>query len=60
VAENRLIATLGMDPEIGSVSEISLKDLTAQLDKTASPWKQLIAAPKTESVVKVQPATSKW
>ena len=60
VAENRLIATLGMDPEIGSVSEVSLKDLTTQLDKNQSPWKLLSESKTTDSIVKVQPAASKW
>ena len=60
VSENRLLATLGMDPEIGSVSETSLKDLTAQVTKAQSPWKLLAQPGQTESVVKVQPAVSKW
>ena len=60
VAENRLMATLGMDPEIGSVSDMSLKDLTAQLSQAKSPWALLGQADKAESVIKVQPAVSKW
>lgn len=60
VAENRLIATLGMDPEIGSVSEISLKDLTEQLSKAQSPWKQMSDNKEVNSIIKVQPSTAKW
>ena len=60
VAENRLIATLGMDPEIGSVSEVSLQDLTAQVAKNQSPWKQLANTKEIESIVKVQPSAAKW
>ncbi len=41
VAENRMIATLGLEPQIGSTHELPLKDLTAQLASHRSPWQQL-------------------
>jgi hypothetical protein len=37
-AENRLVATLGMEPNIGSTSELSLKALTEQVAKSAVDW----------------------
>jgi outer membrane protein TolC len=40
-AENRLMATLGLEPQIGSTGELSLKDLTDQLGKSAAPWAKL-------------------
>jgi hypothetical protein len=43
VAESRLVATLGMEPQIGSTGELSLKELTEQLRKTQAPWAQLRA-----------------
>ena len=41
VAENRMLATLGLEPQIGSTHELSLKDLTAQLVQTKAPWDEL-------------------
>ena len=41
VAENRMIATLGLEPQIGSTSELSLKDLTAQITANQAPWAKL-------------------
>ena len=43
VAESRLVATLGMEPQIGSTDELSLKELTEQLGKAKAPWAQLSA-----------------
>ena len=43
VAESRLVATLGMEPQIGSTDELSLKELTEQLGKAQAPWAQLSA-----------------
>ena len=37
-AENRLVATLGMEPNIGSTGELSLKALTEQVAKSAVDW----------------------
>lgn len=57
VAESRLVATLGMEPQIGSTGDLSLKELTEQLGKAQAPWAQLraevalpAAAPKTAAV----------
>ena len=44
VAENRMLATLGLEPQIGSTHELSLKDLTAQLTQTKAPWDALAKA----------------
>ena len=41
VAENRLLATLGLEPQIGSTSELSLQELTQQLGKDKAPWQQM-------------------
>jgi 3-methyladenine DNA glycosylase Tag len=53
-AENRLIATLGLEPQVGSTNELSLQELTNQISASASPLKSLtvVAAP-------IQPATQK-
>lgn len=41
VAENKLIATLGLEPQIGSTHELSLEALTKQLEQARAPWAQL-------------------
>jgi outer membrane protein TolC len=46
VAENRLLATLGLEPQIGSTGELSLLDLTAQISANKATWQQLNQAPK--------------
>ncbi len=57
VAENRLMATLGMEPKIGSTQETSLQDLTRQLAAAPLPWTQL-----KDTAPMVQPVTvsTKW
>lgn len=42
-AESRLIATLGLEPQIGSTSELSLEQLGSQLDQQGTPWRTLQA-----------------
>jgi len=37
-AENRLVATLGLEPNIGSTSELSLGDLTTQVAQSSVNW----------------------
>lgn len=44
VAENRMLATLGLEPQIGSTQELSLKDLTQQIQQSKAPWQELIKA----------------
>lgn len=46
-AENKLLATLGQEPQIGSTSELSLAQLTQQLQQNDNPWSAL---QNTESV----------
>jgi outer membrane protein TolC len=41
VAENRLIATLGLEPQIGSTHELSLQELTGQLARSQTSWQQV-------------------
>lgn len=41
VAENRLMATLGLEPQIGSTGELTLKELTTQISANKAPWQQL-------------------
>lgn len=43
VAENRMLATLGMEPKIGSTHELSLSELTTQIAQSKAPWTQLAA-----------------
>jgi len=38
IAENRLMANLGLEPRIGSTSELSLAELTAQVRGNDNPW----------------------
>jgi len=46
VAENRMLATLGLEPQIGSTHELPLKELTNQLAQSKAPWAQLAKAPQ--------------
>jgi outer membrane protein TolC len=41
VAETRMVATLGLEPQIGSTHELPLKDLTSQIAQSKAPWAQL-------------------
>lgn len=62
-AENRLIATLGMEPQIGSVNELGLKELTEQLKKSANPWTQLLSQPVAnagEPAAALKTSQGKW
>jgi outer membrane protein TolC len=47
VAENRLVATLGLEPQIGSTGELTLKELTSQISANKAPWQQLQQSAKT-------------
>ncbi|WP_374523486.1 TolC family protein [Hydrogenophaga sp.] len=44
VAESRLLAQLGLEPQIGSTDELSLKDLTAQVKGEGNPWQRLVVS----------------
>lgn len=41
VAENRMLATLGLEPQIGSTHETSLQQLTEQIGQSRAPWQQI-------------------
>jgi outer membrane protein TolC len=41
VAENRMLATLGLEPQIGSTHELSLQQLTEQIGQSKAPWQQI-------------------
>lgn len=41
LAENRLIANLGLEPEIGSTHELTLAQITEQIRRSGDPWKAL-------------------
>jgi len=41
VAENRMLATLGLEPNIGSTHELPLQELTAQIAQAKAPWAQI-------------------
>ena len=43
VAENRLLANLGLEPQIGSTGELTLGQLSEQLRQDANPWSRLSA-----------------
>ncbi len=43
VAENRLLANLGLEPQIGSTGELTLAQLSEQLRQDANPWARLQA-----------------
>jgi hypothetical protein len=45
------MATLGLEPEIGSTGELSLKDLTEQLRRSAPAWSKLMGKPVAEQQV---------
>lgn len=40
-AEQRLLANLGLDPQIGSTGELSLAQLTAEVKRNGNPWTAL-------------------
>ena len=42
VAENRMLATLGLEPQIGSTQELSLQELTQQVAKSKAPWQEIM------------------
>lgn len=41
LAENRLLANLGLEPRIGSTGELSLAELTRQVKRNGKPWAAL-------------------
>ena len=45
LAESRLLANLGLEPEIGSTHELSLAQITEQLRKNGDPWAALNRLP---------------
>ncbi len=49
IAEARMQATLGVEPAIGSVSEISLNDLARDLGRSRSVWSSLQTPPQAPS-----------
>ena len=44
-AESRLLATLGLEPQIGSTGQLSLKELTEQLRRSPPAWSQMMGKP---------------
>jgi outer membrane protein TolC len=46
VAENRMLATLGLEPQIGSTHELPLQELIRQIAQAKAPWAQLVKAPQ--------------
>lgn len=62
-AENRLMASMGLEPKIGSTSELSLAQLTAQIKGSGTPWVDMQNAeprvmPNTLLPTKGQPKAS--
>jgi outer membrane protein TolC len=49
-AENRLIASLGMEPKVGSTSEMTLQQLTQEIVLSGSPWKTIMQASAAPAV----------
>ncbi len=63
-AENRLLASMGLEPKIGSTRELSLAQLTAQLKDNGTLWTELQNAkpqiqPNTLLPVSAQPQATK-
>jgi outer membrane protein TolC len=63
-AENRLLASMGLEPKIGSTGELSLAQLTAQLKDNGTLWTELQNAkpqiqPNTLLPVAAQPEATK-
>lgn len=56
VAENRMLATLGMEPTIGNTQELGLRELTAQITQSKAPWAQWVER-KTEDDASEKKAT---
>lgn len=54
LAESRLLANLGLEPEIGSTHELTLAQITEQLKKSGDPWKALNAKPAASAPVDQQ------
>jgi outer membrane protein TolC len=46
VAENRMLATLGLEPQIGSTHELPLNELTEQITRSKAPWQQIAQGAK--------------
>ena len=46
VAENRMLATLGLEPQIGSTHELPLNELTEQITRSKAPWQQIAQGTK--------------
>ncbi len=57
-AENRLLANMGLEPKIGSTSELSLAQLTTQLKSNGKPWDALPAARAPGQTPAVEPVAS--
>lgn len=55
-AESRLLATLGLEPQIDSVTSATLNALTQQIKVQNNPWTALQQARVPTSVIKVQPS----
>jgi outer membrane protein TolC len=51
VAETRMVATLGLEPQIGSTHELPLKDLTGQIAQSKAPWAELAKGEMPANVV---------
>lgn len=60
-SENRLLANLGLEPKIGSTSELSLAQLVEQLKSGGNPWTELqgIQTLTPTPILTPQPPTSK-
>ena len=46
VAENRMLATLGLEPQIGSTHELPLNELTEQITRYKAPWQKIAQGTK--------------
>lgn len=55
-AENRLLASMGLEPRIGSTSELSLAQLTEQLTSSGTLWTELKNLPSLTSTNTLPPS----
>jgi hypothetical protein len=46
-AASKLQSTLGLDPEIGSLDDITLPDLARQIEGTLNQWQGPLPTPQT-------------
>ena len=57
-AEQRLLAHLGLDPQIGSTGELSLAQLTEEIKRNGNPWASLLSAASVSGASDINAASA--